>query len=227
MGKIGKIGFDLTTNFDPYQFIQSSEINQTREKRINQFAWNHGQYLGKVQAAKCKVNIDFAHHSSEGKKKPKELLNDRDQSTDKLERRKIDFELPWNFGWEFNWIYQSPWYKYKQDKSNKTYQTLYSNQDDKKNTNTEKYVTLNGSITLVKKWKVTLSTTYNFTKSKLDPSATEISIQRDLHCWQLSYTWHPLGESGKYDFSLGVKANVLKALKLPRKRTYNKVTDLG
>lgn len=135
--------------------------------------------------------------------------------------------MPWNFGWEFNWIYQSPWYKYKQDKSNKTYQTLYSNQDDKKNTNTEKYVTLNGSITLVKKWKVTLSTTYNFTKSKLDPSATEISIQRDLHCWQLSYTWHPLGESGKYDFSLGVKANVLKALKLPRKRTYNKVTDLG
>lgn len=227
VGKIGKIGFDLTTNFDPYQFIQSSEINQTREKRINQFAWNHGQYLGKVQAAKCKVNIDFAHHSSEGKKKPKELLNDRDQSTDKLARRKIDFESPWNFGWEFNWIYQSPWYKYKKDKSNKTYQTLYSNQDDKKNTNTEKYVTFNGSITLVKKWKVTLSTTYNFTKSKLDPSATEISIQRDLHCWQLSYKWHPLGESGKYDFSLGVKANVLKALKLPRKRTYNKVTDLG
>ncbi|MGI2298607.1 putative LPS assembly protein LptD [Candidatus Cardinium hertigii] len=227
VGKVGKIGFDVRTNFDPYQFIQSSDTTQNQEKRISQFAWNHGQYLGKVKEAQCKVNIDFAHHSSDQKKKPKELLNDRNQSTDKLETRKIDFESPWNLGCEFNWIYKNPWYKYKKNKSESAYERLYPNQNHNKNTHTEKYVTFNGGITLVKKWKVTLSTTYNFTKSKLDPSATDISIQRDLHCWQLSYKWHPLGESGKYDFSLGVKANVLKALKLPRKRTYNKITNLG
>lgn len=77
---------------------------------------------------------------------------------------------------------------------------------------------------MVKKWKVSLRSTYDFSKSKFDSFTTEISIQRDLHCWQLSYQWYPLGDSATYDFSLGIKANVLKVLKLPRKRSYNRLS---
>lgn len=209
VGEMGKVGFDLTTNFDPYLLSKPTSdpaTGQIKEERINHFAWHYGQYLGRVKAARCKVNIDFAHHVSNQKKK-KKVLNDSDYLTNKIQANKIDFQEPWSFGWEFNWIYKR----------------LYAYDNSKKNSSTEKYVIFNGRFTLVKKWKVNLHSTYNFTKSKFDPSTTEISIQRDLHCWQLSYQWYPLGESTKYDFSLGVKANVLKILKLPRKRSYNKL----
>ncbi len=209
MGQISNIGFDLTTSFDPYLSETIALDNDTiKEEPINHFAWDYGQYLGKVKAARFKLNIDFTHYSNKDKKRKKELLSSHDYLTSKAKENKIDFEAPWNFGCEFNWIYKK----------------LYEYDKDKKDYSIEKYVNLNGNITLVKKWKVGLRSTYNFSQNKFDPSATEISIQRDLHCWQLSYQWHPLDKPTKYDFSLGVKANVLKVLKLPRKRSYNKLS---
>lgn len=208
MGKIGKIGFDLTTTFDPYMLSNPTLDPDTAKMKIrqtNRFAWNYGHYLGTIKNARFKVNMDFTYDSNQKKKRKKDLLKDNDYLTSKTQEHKIDFQEPWNFGWEFNWIYKK----------------LYEYEEHKPGYTTEKYVTFNGSITLVKKWKVTLHSTYDFTKHKLDPSATDISIQRDLHCWQLSYKWHPLAQPSKYDFSLGVKANVLKVLKLPRKRSYN------
>ncbi len=208
MEQIGKVGLDLTVNFDPYlSETISLDSGQIKEEPINVFAWHHGGYLGKVKEAKFKVNIDCAHYLSQEKKKKKALLNDSDQLTNKIKDHKIDFDIPWNFSLEFNWQY-TKLYKYK---------------DGDKQYTMNKYITFNGDTTLVKKWKVGLRSTYDFTEGKFQPFATEISIQRDLHCWQLSYQWHPLGESAKYDFCLGVKANMLKALKLPRKRSYNKL----
>ncbi|TSJ81351.1 MAG: putative LPS assembly protein LptD [Candidatus Cardinium sp.] len=209
MGKIGKIGFDFTTNFDPYLYkSEPTADNKIKEEATNHFAWSHGKYLARVKEANCKVHIDIAHYSSKQKKKKKDLFSDHDGLTNKIKEHKIDFDKPWSFSSEFNFIYKK----------------LHEYEKGKKDYSIEKYITLNGSMTLVKKWKLNLSSTYNFTKNEFDPSATEISIQRDLHCWQLSYQWHPLGDSGKYDFSLGVKANVLKVLKLSRKRSYNKLS---
>lgn len=213
--KLGKATFDLTTKFDPYLSapLIPSEDKKIKEKPINEFSWNHGQYLGKVKKAQFKLSMDFqsTHNSKDKKEKKKALLNDSSGNGLKNKigekEHKIDFETPWSCGWEFNWIYNR----------------LYEYNVGELNYTKQKYITFNGSITLVKKWKLSARSTYNFDTNKLDPYATEISIQRDLHCWQLSYQWHPLASPAKYDFSLGIKANALKALKLPRKRSYNKV----
>ena len=133
-----------------------------------------------------------------------------DSLINKLEDHKIDFETPWSFDCQFNYIYKR----------------LYEYIENKKNFTKDYYVTFNGNIILVKKWKLNFRSTYNFTEKKIRPSSTEISIQRDLHCWQLSYKWYPLENPAKYDFCLGVKANVLKILKLPRKRSYNTKVDI-
>ncbi|MCT4697319.1 putative LPS assembly protein LptD [Candidatus Cardinium sp. TP] len=208
IGKMGKIDFDLKANFDPYLTKKTIlDDDSIKEEPINHFAWHYGQDLWKVKNASCKISIDLAHHARKEKKKA--LLQEHDQSVNNMENHKIDFEVPWNIGSEFNVVYNR----------------LYAYKEGAKNYSIEKYISFNGSITLVKKWKINLRTTYNFNKNEFDASATEISIERDLHCWQLSYQWHPLGNSAKYDFSLGVKANVLKVLKLPRKRSYNKLHE--
>lgn len=208
LAKIAKLNFGLTTKFDPYlSTTERLDDNTIKKKRINQFAWNYGEYLGTLNKASLTISINLEHYLDKQKKKKESLLSDRDSSVDRNEANQIDFETPWNFSSEFRWIYQ------KLDKYDK----------DKPDYTVQKYVNFNGNLTLVKKWKLSLSSAYNFTKKQLEPDSTQISIQRDLHCWQLSYQWHPLGQEAKYDFSLGVKANVLKALKLPRKRTYNKL----
>lgn len=106
MGKIGKIVFDLTTNFDPYlSKIITSDSDIIKEESINDFTWNHGQHLGKVKEAKLKVSIDFADDSIKKKKKGKELFTDYDDFPNKIEENKIDVQTPWNFSWEFHWDY--------------------------------------------------------------------------------------------------------------------------
>lgn len=210
--KFGKVGVDLITKFDPYlSKVTTMDDGKIKEEQMNVFAWDNGKYLGKVKQARLKLSMDFqsTHNAKDKKEKKRALLSDHSSLVNKIEAKdnKIDFETPWSCGWEFNWIYDR----------------LYEYKPGDQNYKKEKYVTFNGSVTLVKKWKLSARGTYNFNTSKLDPSATEISIQRDLHCWQLSYQWHPLSYPAKYDFSLGVKANVLKSLKLPRKRSYNKL----
>ena len=211
MGEIGKIDFDWTTNFDPYlSQVTTLDNGNYKEEPIHAFAWDNGKYLGKIKTSQVKIGMQLkpTQNAPEKAEKKKAPL-DKNNLLSKLEEKqhKIDFESPWSIGGEFNWIYDR----------------LYEYKPGEPNHKKEQYVTFNGSMTLVKKWKLSGRSTYNFTKKKLDPNTTEISIQRDLHCWQLSYQWHPLGDQAKYDFSLGVKANVLKALKLPRKRSYNKL----
>ncbi|HLP34834.1 MAG TPA: putative LPS assembly protein LptD [Amoebophilaceae bacterium] len=212
MGNIGKIDVDWTSKFDPYlSQVTTLDNGNYQEEPIHAFAWNNGKYLGKVKTSRIKIGIQLEPtQNGQAKSEKKKALLDKDNLWSKLEEKqhKIDFETAWSIGCEFNWIYDRR-YEYKPGEPN-----------HKK----EQYVTFHGSMTLVKKWKLSGSSTYNFTKKKLDPRTTEISIQRDLHCWQLSYQWYPLGDPAKYDFSLGVKANVLKVLKLPRKRSYNKLT---
>ncbi|MBX9890619.1 MAG: hypothetical protein K2X94_05110 [Amoebophilaceae bacterium] len=204
-----KFGFDLTATIDPYLFkVENLDNGRCEEKKIDVFAWNHGKYLGRIQDARLNLSMHIEAKRNREKKK-KSFSEDIDDLYQKEKKEhKIDFEAPWNVNFEFGWDYKRN-YIYKLGENNYT---------------KTKYLNFNGNVTLVKKWKLSVRGKYDLNTNKLNPDATEISIQRDLHCWQLSYQWHPVGNQYKYDFSLGVKSNVLKLLKLPRKRSYNKLS---
>ena len=50
-------------------------------------------------------------------------------------------------------------------------------------------------------------------------SMTSISITRDLHCWQMSFTWIPFGNHKSWAFNIGVKAASLADLKFDKSYT--------
>lgn len=71
-------------------------------------------------------------------------------------------------------------------------------------------INISGSIPLTKNWNVNIGNiAYDFkSKSFVYPY---FSFARDLHCWQMNFTWAP--SNGVYSFFIGVKSSTLSFLK--------------
>lgn len=71
-----------------------------------------------------------------------------------------------------------------------------------------------GTIYVTPKWKLGFNTGYDFVQKSM--SYTSIDIYRDMHCWEMSFGWVPFGYRKGWNFTINVKAAVLKdVLKLP------------
>ncbi len=79
-------------------------------------------------------------------------------------------------------------------------------------------LTFQGEVKLTERWKLNVSSGYNFTYNQL--TLTSIDIYRDLHCWAMHLQAVPFGPRKSYSFTLNVKAAVLQDLKLIRRRDY-------
>lgn len=69
----------------------------------------------------------------------------------------------------------------------------------------------NGSLTITGKWGFTFSGGFDIAKGRLTPM--QLALNRDLHCWAMSFSWVPFGQMKSYMFHIGVKAGMLRDLK--------------
>ena len=79
-------------------------------------------------------------------------------------------------------------------------------------------LSLNGDISITPKWKITFTTGWDFTHHGL--SYTSVNIYRDLHCWEMRFSWVPIGNYKSWNFTINVKASALQDLKLTKKKDY-------
>ena len=78
--------------------------------------------------------------------------------------------------------------------------------------------TFSGDLSLTKKWKLSLTSGYDFTSKKL--TLTSINIYRDLHCWEMHFNWIPFGFRQSFSLDINVKSSTLKDLKLSRRKDW-------
>ena len=113
-----------------------------------------------------------------------------------------DFSLPWNFG--FNYAIN--------------YSVAYVNNGTTGfRRNITQTIGFNGSLNLTPKMGVTFQGGYDIKANELTTSA--ISITRDLHCWQMSFSWIPFGFHRSWSFNIGVKASSLQDLKYDKSQS--------
>ncbi|MBQ8055597.1 MAG: LPS-assembly protein LptD, partial [Paludibacteraceae bacterium] len=74
---------------------------------------------------------------------------------------------------------------------------------------------LDGRISFTPKWNFSMSMSYDITNNKI--TYTSCQISRDLHCWQMSLGFVPFGLYRSYNFYIGVKASMLRDLKLEKR----------
>jgi lipopolysaccharide assembly outer membrane protein LptD (OstA) len=59
------------------------------------------------------------------------------------------------------------------------------------------------STWVTENWKIGLNTRYDFDEKKLIDQS--LSIYRDLHCWEASFSWNSYGGRWKYDLKINIK----------------------
>ena len=76
----------------------------------------------------------------------------------------------------------------------------------------------NGNIQPTKSWRMNFNATYDFDKHKI--SYITCSITRDLHCWNMSANFVPIGRFKSYTFSVAVSSSLLRDLKYDKHSNY-------
>ncbi len=194
-----KLGVNFNGTFDPYQ------INQLGN-RINQYAINNGKI---ARLTNFGLSFDFNFNSATSKKR-NDNLNKDDPSKQNINQQQkdeldlinrdpnafVDFTIPWNINASYSFSYSK-----------------YSLKSQISNT-----INFSGDLNVTPKWKVGYRSGYDFVAKKI--SITDFSIYRDLHCWDMAFTWIPFGQYKFYSVDLKVKASILQDLKLSKRRDY-------
>lgn len=191
------LNVNASANFDPYAWDYT--VNQ-RSKRTTLAS---GKGLGRLTSAQLGFGTSFRSKQREKKK------NDAENSEDykSLMRNNgynnyVDFNIPWTLNFNYSLLLtKTPSAYSKSD-------TAILNQN----------VTINGDFNLTPRWKVAMSTGYNFVQKEI--TYTDVRIHRDLHCWEMSLQFIPFGIRKSFNFQLNVKAQVLQDLKLTRRRDF-------
>jgi len=112
-----------------------------------------------------------------------------------------DFTVPWNISLNYNLSYSKPGF------------TSTLNQT----------VNFSGGLSLTPKWKLTYSSGWDFKLNEI--TYTSLGINRDLHCWEMSFTWIPLGPRQSYSFRINVKSGLLRDLKYDKRKSWTDNLD--
>ena len=113
-----------------------------------------------------------------------------------------DFTLPWNFGFNYAVNYSV---------------SYVNNGTTGYRKNVTQTIGFNGSVNLTPKTGITFQGGYDIKANKLTTSS--VSITRDLHCWQMSFSWIPFGYHRSWSFNIGVKAASLSDLKYDKSQS--------
>jgi hypothetical protein len=206
-------GINLSATWDPYQVVS---VNNSA-RRINKFnigsgkfgrivntGWSFG-YTFNPSSSSQPVSNDINSGSYIGAyTNPFDMEYEMDPE---VRRRQMvssyyDFTIPWNFGFNYS-------VSYRNDGLKKTItQTLG----------------FNGSVTLTGKWGISFNGGFDMEKLRLTPGT--ISLNRNLHCWDMSFQWVPFGTMKSWQFHIGVKSSMLADLKYDKNSSrYDNITE--
>ncbi|WGQ11245.1 putative LPS assembly protein LptD [Pedobacter gandavensis] len=198
---------------NPYQVgnvIDSVTKQVIGKKVIDRYTWQKGQ-LPRVTS--FGFSFDYSLNPEALKRKNANEQGIRDQAIQKAMTPEqaealakvsrdpnafVDFNIPWNFAFRYSFNYLTD--------------------ETGLNSRISNSLTFNGDANITPKWKVTFDSGWNFETNSF--SITRFGIYRDLHCWDMSFSWIPFGTQQMYSVDIKVKASVLQDLKLSKRKNY-------
>jgi hypothetical protein len=78
-------------------------------------------------------------------------------------------------------------------------------------------IAANFSMTFEKNWR--LQTGFSFDAVSGQFNAPSLTVNKDLHCWEMSLTWQPVGQSQGFIFRIGMKAAQLRDIQVTRQQS--------
>ncbi len=209
-------GFDIrySSSWDPYI------LDSTGTRNLNKFEWDVNRRLLRLDqtnwdfSANLRLNPDFFKKKGTDTRSREDELAEMAEDigmSEELESiyNNYDDYIDWDIKWNLNITY------------NLRYSTTlkYTNQVNKEKVeNLVQTLGVSGDFNVTPKWKIGFRTGWDFEAAEL--SYTSINIYRDLHCFEMRFNWIPIGGRQSWNFALNVKADMLKDLKLQRKKDF-------
>jgi len=206
-----KLSLNASATLDPYALNASG-------RRINTFNVDNGGSLFRLTQANMSASYAITSDifskkdpdadeskNSSGKEGDEDSLfgsdittrnteDDQDESKTKIAKL-YGATLPWKLSLRYNVGY-----------SNSNRQNEISNNS----------LQFSGNIELSPKWSVGLSSGYDFKNRGI--TFTNLSFERDLDSWRMSFNWVPFGNSTTYYFFIGIKSSVLSDIKYDKRK---------
>lgn len=216
----------LSTSFDPYMFALNSTGNPVR---VNQLRWNHGKFP-RFQGTSTSYSYTFNNDTFKklfGKEEESTTpppsdnnplltrragADDQEESEEKPAKNEVvtnedgysKVTIPWSLSINYSIRYGNA---NEFDKEKMEYKMEFSHN-----------LSINGNLSLTPNWKISGNSTYDFKIKQF--TYTSISVNRSLHCWNMSASIVPFGTFKSYNFHIGVNASMLSDLKYDKRSEY-------
>lgn len=180
-------------------------------RKVNRFLFSTGKGLLRLTRFNLNFSTSFAGgsipttESPTGKPNDSLSLGERFQLRRNIEDEHFDFWgektpgfQPFSFQWNISFDVN---YSYSREYINSTLQNLI--------------ISTNLSLQPTRNWTIRLSAQYDvFNRELISPV---ININRDLHCWEMTFVWYPRGFNAGYYFRIGIKSSILRDLKIEKR----------
>ncbi len=196
----GKLNVNFRGSMDPYaqdslgRRINKAEFSQSGKLvRLTNFGFSTGM---RFQGGSGKKESTGEEQQAE-EQVPLTAMETPENPYDRFQQdyygEYVDFSIPWsiNLNYDFNYT--------RRLGSSTVIQT----------------VRMNGDFSLTPKWKIGFSTGYDIKNLKVTTS--NMSIYRDLHCWEMRLTAVPFGRYKSFNFQINVKSSILRDLKYEKR----------
>ncbi len=209
-----KVNISANGTIDPY-------VHDAHGRRIDKYVWQNGKAsIGSLTNGSVSLSTSF--QSKQGKKKEQnpdeenpltDSENPLSRTQEEMRRKRenpgdyVDFDIPWSVNLSYSLNF------------NKTRTPDYK----RDTTIFVQSLNFSGDFSLSPKWKIGLSSGFDFIHKKLTYST--INITRDLHCWRLSINVVPMGFYKSFSITISPTSGLLHDLRINRTRQFYDVFD--
>jgi hypothetical protein len=195
----------LSSTFDPYGLDAKGNrqdvylINQTGKLfRLTTVQFSTGFRLQSAAGKKKDSNAKTGGQTDidKGYENTKEMTDMYEEEGGSVRNDYVDFDIPWSVNIDYSFRYDKPGLVARKTSS----------------------IRMSGDISITPKWKIGLNSSYDFVAKEF--SATNISVYRDLHCWEMKIGVVPFGNYKSYYFTINAKSAILRDLKWDKRKSW-------
>jgi len=195
IGEILSIGG--SSRFNLYQFAVDP-ANPLIGRRVNRFLLKEEGKLAQLTSFSISIGTRLSGERKKTEAGPvvTDSLRQRGERSGVYglyEQEEPDFSIPWNCDlmWNFS-----------------------QNQSDPRSIYRSSSLIVGLGFNLTEFWKINASGSYDIANRQV--AAPQISVYRDLHCWEMNFTWVPLGQWRNFRLEIRLKAPQLQDIKLTK-----------
>ncbi len=190
------LSIQISGTFSPYDWTDSTGAT------VKDYAVNTRGALGRFTNLTFATSYTFAPRKS--REKLEEVKNDMEKNWNSdyqyfIEHPEqiISFDIPW----KLTAAYNSSW------TANQNISTFNSDRS-----NVVQTIQLTGDASFTKRWKITGNA--NFDLETAQVTYSQLTLLRDMHCWQLSFNWTPIAQIKYFSFQMNAKSSLFSDAKL-------------